>query len=144
MQEKLDTNTLEIDKMKITESKLRRIIRDTLKEAYVPSQELDFGDSPGYVDDYEYEEWKIIFPRRASPTYKEWREWYYSIIPNWKDSTNDPLATELRVSYYDRHHRTNPHDAKIRVMAHNSGRFMARMPPQDPSGHAEIKLIKRV
>ena len=36
--------------MKITESKLRRIIRDTLKEAYVPSQELDFGDSPGVHD----------------------------------------------------------------------------------------------
>lgn len=133
----------EIDKMKITESKLRRIIRDTLKETYVPRQKLDFGDSPEYVDDYEYEEWVIYFPKRASPVEKEWREWYYSLIPSMMNRF-DPVATELRVSYKDRHHRTNPHDAKIRVMAHNSGRFMARMPPQDASGHAEIKLFKRV
>ena len=128
--------------MKLTESKLRRIIRDTLKEAYIPRQELDFGDSPGYVDDYEYEEWNIIFPRRGSPVEKEWREWYYSLVPS-MNNRFDPVATQLRVSYKDPHHRTNPHSAKIRVMPHNSGRFRAEMPPEDARGHAEIKLIKR-
>ncbi len=129
--------------MKITRSKLKIIIKDTLKEAYVPRQELDFGDSPGYVDDYEYEEWTIIFPRRGSPVEKEWREWYYSLVPSRMNSF-DPVATQLRVSYKDPHHRTNPHSAKIIVMSHNSGRFRANLPPQDYRGHAEIKLTNRV
>ena len=129
--------------MKITESKLRRIIRNTLKEAYVPSQELDFGESPSYVDDYEYEEWNIIFPRRGSPVEKEWREWYYSLVPS-RMNRFDPAAEQVRISYHDREHRTRPHSAKIRVMAHNSGRFRANIPPQDARGHAEIKLTNRV
>lgn len=129
--------------MKITESKLLRIIRDTLKETYVPSQELDFGDSPEYVDDFESEEWNIIFPRRGSPVEKEWREWYYSLVPS-RMNRFDPAAEQVRISYRDREHRARPHSAKIRVMAHNSARFRANIPPQDDRGHAEIKLTNRV
>lgn len=129
--------------MKTTIPKLRKVIRESLKEAYVPRQKLDFAGSPGYVDDYKYEEWKIIFPRRGSPVEKEWREWYQSLVPSFMNRF-DPAAEQLRISYHDPEHRTRPHSAKIRVMAHNSGRFRARMPPQDTRGHAEIKLMKRV
>ena len=128
--------------MKTTIPKLRKVIRDTLKEAYTPRQQLDFAGSPGYVDDYKYEEWNIIFPRRGSPVEKEWREWYFSLVPSMMNRF-DPAAEQLRISYHDREHRTRPHSAKIRVMVHNSGRFRANLPPQDARGNAEIKLMKR-
>jgi len=129
--------------MKVTGSKLRTIIREALKADYVPRQELNFGGAPSYIDDYEYEEWNIIFPRRGSPVEKEWREWYYSLIPSMMNRF-DPVATQIRISYHDREHKTRPHSAKIIVMSHNSGRFRTNLPPQDDRGNAEIKLTNRV
>ena len=128
--------------MKIPESKLRNIIRKTISEAFVSRGRNQMPDTSGYgptPDDYKYEEWKIIFPKRNSPLRKKWEQWFDSMT---LDDRFNPVAEIDYISYDYPDEKEGYHSAKIRIPAYNKIRFT--MPLKDNSGIGQIKLVKRI
>tara|TARA_B100000282_G_scaffold295460_1_gene274819 strand:+ start:347 stop:727 length:381 start_codon:yes stop_codon:yes gene_type:complete len=125
--------------MKITRSQLRKIIR----EAVVSRGRNQTPDTSGFgptPDDYQYEEFKIIFPKRGTPLREKWEEWFDSITPSMSNRF-DAVAEVDYISYDYPDQKEGYNSAKIRVPAYNNNRFT--MPRRDDSGVGKIKLVKR-
>ena len=121
--------------MKITRSQLRKIIR----EAVVSRGRNQTPDTSGFgptPDDYEYEEFKIVFPKRGTPLREKWEEWLDSLIGGF-----DSVAEVDYISYDYPDQKEGYHSAKIRVPAYNNNRFT--MPRKVDSGVGKIKVVKR-
>ena len=121
--------------MKITRSQLRKIIR----EAVVSRGRNQTPDTSGFgptPDDYEYEEYKINFPKRTSPLREKWEEWFDSLIGGF-----NPVAEVDYISYDYPDQKEGYHSARIRLPAYNKSQFT--MPLKDDSGVGGIKLVKR-
>ena len=121
--------------MKITRRQLRKIIR----EAVVSRGRNQTPDTSGFgptPDDYEYEEYKINFPKRTSPLREKWEEWLDSLIGGF-----DPVAEVDYISYDYPDQKEGYHSARIRLPAYNKSQFT--MPLKDDSGVGGIKLVKR-
>ena len=125
--------------MKTTESKLRHTIRRVIREAFVSRGINQVADTSGFgptPDDYRYEEWKIIFPKRGSLLREKWEEWFDSLTFGF-----DPIAEVDYISYDYPNQKEGYHSARIRVPAYNNSRFT--MPRKDDSKVGKIKLVKR-
>ena len=121
--------------MRITRSQLRTII----KEAVVSRGRNQTPDTSGFgptPDDYKYEDFKIIFPKRSSPLREKWEEWLDSLTAGF-----DPVVEVDYISYDYPDQKEGYHSAKIRVPAYNNNRFT--MPRRDDSGVGKIKLVNR-
>ena len=121
--------------MKITRRQLRKIIREAVVSRgrnQVPDTS-GFGPSP---DDYEYEEYKINFPKRTSPLREKWEEWFDSLTLGF-----DSVAEVDYISYDYPDQKEGYHSARIRLPAYNKSQFT--MPLKDDSGVGGIKLVKR-
>lgn len=122
--------------MKISKRQLRRIIRETLSER----SPIEYGNHTGYVDDYEYEVWKIYFPKRGSENEQDWIDWFDSMKPSLVNRF-DPVFEIMYISYHDPSTKRRPHSAKIKVPERNRHRFVP--PPRDASGQGKLKLVER-